>query len=209
MDVDKLAFVLSRRGGCCCHQVFVRMTRLHICSACMWRLSLHINELFFGILTVWKIACFALWNIWSVVPQWQQLPLLFADIQQWLGHWQWYRYTNVPQHTNASNVDQTFGWREVCDPTRVFDQSLPLWLKCSCKIVGIYYSASSCALFTELPPLVGLPYQLSTVIAKALKCFKHLLTILNTTRAFLDCMWDDQGSTYRASSLAVTALAEL
>jgi hypothetical protein len=82
--------------------------------------------------------------------------------------------------------------KEVCDPTRVFDQSLPLWLKCSCKIVGIYYSASSCALFTELPPLVGLPYKLSTVIAKALKCIKHLLTILNTTRAFLDCMWDGQ-----------------
>lgn len=80
--------------------------------------------------------------------------------------------------------------KEVCDPTHVFDQSLPLWLKCSCKIVGIYYSASSCALFSELPPLVGLPYKLSTVIAKALKCIKHLLTVLNTTRAFLDCMWD-------------------
>jgi hypothetical protein len=48
--------------------------------------------------------------------RWQQLPLLFADIQQWLGHWQWYICTNMPQHTNASNVDQTFGWRRSVIP---------------------------------------------------------------------------------------------
>lgn len=190
MDVDKQSFALSRRGGCCCHHVFVCMTHLHICSACMWRVRLHINGLFFGILTVWKIAWFALWNILvssspvaATAPPFCRHPTMAGSLA-------------VIQMYKCATAHKCFQcwpniWvKEVCDPTHVFDQSLPLWLKCSCKIVGIYYSASSCALSSELPPLVGLPYKLSTVIAKALKCIKHLLTVLNTTRAFLDCMWD-------------------